>query len=384
MIKLKQYPKGGSENSKETFMNDSHLMNFLTKEDLTMKRVLVLMLGGLLIFSLTSFAGEYHRGSSLSCYQCHTMHFSQSHAFGYSHETYPGYLGAAGPYNGLLKGPVNDLCLSCHNGGDVIDVYGVSEVNPTVNREAGALNRLGDGNENNGHTLDALSEAPGSVPAWSDANGLNCADCHNPHGSIGRNINNYPDSTKGQWRNLKTNPGNATLRFLNYDKTGETVYPNPARDIHWSAASVHAADAYETDAVNFFEPSQTESRFGAWCQGCHTNFHGNSTDPNMANGDGWLRHPTADANIGGSRLTQFANHLYRPQVMSSTGDWGTQGTAWSNPPADLTPSCFTCHKGHGNGNAFGLMYMTGDAARSENGDGTRITATCSVCHTQGN
>jgi hypothetical protein len=69
--------------------------------------------------------------------------------------------------------------------------------------------------------------------------------------------------------------------------------------------------------------------------------------------------------------------------MSPTGAWGIQGdTAWV-APADLTPTCVTCHKAHGNGNAFGVVYMTGNAPRSESGDGTRTTNLCKVCHVQG-
>ncbi len=84
----------------------------------------------------TAFAGEYHQGSSLSCYQCHTMHYSQQHLFGYSHEDEI-TLGPDGPYNYLLRDEINDLCLSCHDGGDVVDVYGASDVFVVTNRQGG-------------------------------------------------------------------------------------------------------------------------------------------------------------------------------------------------------------------------------------------------------
>ncbi len=97
--------------------------------------------------------------------------------------------------------------------------------------------------------------------------------------------------------------------------------------------------------IDFYEPVANESRYGAWCQGCHTDFHGNSADPDMHNAEGWIRHPAAEANIGGmgghgySSASDFGSHAYRPQVMSPTGDWGTQGdstwTAPDRPYADL-------------------------------------------------
>ncbi len=347
-----------------------------------MKKIFALTLAMVFVFAMTAFAGEYHMGSSLSCYQCHSMHYSQQHMFGYAHEDSIPFLGPDGPYNKLLRSDVNDLCLSCHDGGDVIDVYGVSEVNATVNREGGFLSRVGDGNENHGHTLGATSTAPGSLPAWSpdQTEGLTCVNCHSAHGSAG---SGNPDQVKGQWRNLTRNPGNGTNRYVNYEKSSEPV--NTTRDIKWRSSSAHDAGAYETDNVDFYEPVSSESRYGAWCQGCHTNFHGNSSSDNMANADGWIRHPTADVNLGTSGATDFASHAYRPQVMSPTGNWGTQGDSTWTPPTDLTPTCVTCHKGHGNGNAFGLVYMDGRHPRTENGDAvsTKITATCKICHSQG-
>ncbi|MGE5692541.1 MAG: cytochrome c3 family protein, partial [Candidatus Zixiibacteriota bacterium] len=137
------------------------------------------------------------------------------------------------------------------------------------------------------------------------------------------------------------------------------------------------------------------SAYGAWCQGCHTNFHGTSTDANMRDagypdaGHGWYRHPTADINIGQqsshghTSLTQFRNNLYRTQVMTNGDDWGVQGVAWAAAPTDLTPSCFSCHKSHGNKNAFGLIYAKGTATLGEEGDGSDARNLCRECHVQG-
>jgi Doubled CXXCH motif (Paired_CXXCH_1) len=103
---------------------------------------------------------------------------------------------------------------------------------------------------------------------------------------------------------------------------------------------------------------------------------------------GWeefKRHPASTVNIGAlggghSNLPRFVSKANQVQVMSPTGQFPgsyTEGT--------LSPSCFSCHKGHGNQNAFGLIYMVGTGAVSEEGDatGTQSRNTCRQCHTQG-
>jgi hypothetical protein len=105
-------------------------------------------------------------------------------------------------------------------------------------------------------------------------------------------------------------------------------------------------------------------------------------------GQEWYRHPTADINIGTiggghSSLSRFKGNLYRTKVMTNSDDWGTQGTAITNAVTDYTPSCMSCHKGHGNQNAFGLIFATGAVAVNENGDGTNYRQLCGQCHGQG-
>jgi hypothetical protein len=68
-----------------------------------------------------------------------------------------------------------------------------------------------------------------------------------------------------------------------------------------------------------------------------------------------------------------ANHLW-------TGDATLDKT--------ITPSCFSCHKGHGNDNPFGLIFMGGATATAvtpatENGDGGNFRSMCHQCHAQG-
>ena len=71
---------------------------------------------------------------------------------------------------------------------------------------------------------------------------------------------------------------------------------------------------------------------------------------------------------------------YRVKVMDSQGLWN--GTTADNT---VTPSCFSCHKAHGNRNAFGLIFINGGVATAptEDGNGGVYKDLCRQCHTQG-
>ena len=133
----------------------------------------------------TAVAGDYHKNGTLLCSQCHVMHFSQSHGYQPNGSGFFLPPQGAAPHHYLLRDEVNNLCLACHdNNGFAPDVLGSNNLGngPTDIREAGYLNRLGlpgaDGMEFTGHTLDSTSTAPGSNPAWSNPDGLNCINCH--------------------------------------------------------------------------------------------------------------------------------------------------------------------------------------------------------------
>jgi hypothetical protein len=149
-------------------------------------------------------------------------------------------------------------------------------------------------------------------------------------------------------------------------------------------------DHYDIGNVDFNEPKSDSSYYGQYCKTCHTNFHGKSTDANMTVGGAgadWMRHPTADVNIGAASSSGlYKSRLHRVKVMSSTGNWGTQGVAFgTGMPADLTPSCFSCHKGHGNQRAFGLIYPDSACTQpiGEEGAGVQYRDLCKNCHSRG-
>jgi len=336
----------------------------------SMKRFAIVVAGCLLAFATTAAAGDYHVGGNLVCSDCHVAHYSQSH--NYSGSLFPFVpLGAGGPFEHLLRNEVNELCLTCHDGQAFApDVFGASGFN--TNRLAGGLNAAAGHRANDtgyddtdGHTLWSTAVAPGGTFSHTGV-GLECTDCHAQHGSA------------TQYRNL-LNRGNFTGKNLTYQPGGAN---NLSKDIYERSTA-----AYNFADVDYNEPTTTASAYAAWCQSCHTNFHGATGGPEVGGmsggGEGWVRHPQADVNIGQnatyiSSLSQFNGHTNRVKVMDSQGLWN--GTAADNT---VTPSCFSCHKSHGNQNGFGLVFMKGTGAVTEEGDGGQLRDLCRQCHTEG-
>jgi len=348
-----------------------------------MRKVLIGVAACVLIAAVPVMAGDYHYKTTLNCAECHVMHASQSHGNSPNGGGIFTTLGAEKPYDYLLRNEVNELCLTCHDNQtfapDVLGANGGTA--PTNGRQAGALNM---GNQApyydaDGHTLGSTDIAPGGT--FSNSNGLECIDCHAAHGRGTTPVSN-------PYRNVRvTNTVDNSAWSMSY----AVGVADPTKDVYEGNSS--GANHYNIGNINFYERSQDSSTYGQVCMGCHNDFHGNASSPNMRNqlgpaGTEWLRHPTAGADIGAtgsghSSLTTFKNKLYRPQVMSASGDWGTQGVAWAAAPTTLTPSCFSCHKAHGNKRAYGLVYPTGNAPIDEEGDGTLYKDLCKACHTQG-
>ena len=334
----------------------------------------------------TAAAGDYHKDGTLLCAQCHVMHYSQEHGYqpdgGGFFNLPPG-----GPHGYLLRDEVNNLCLACHDqSGFAPDVLGATNGgnSPTDVRLGGYLNRLGlEGLEPTGHTLDSLATAPGSDPPWKpeDDNGagkgLNCTNCHHQHGFAGGGNNAY--------RNLRMDPGNHGFlgALVTYNDT--SIGTN---DLTKDVFERQKAE-YDESVVDWNEPDNTQSAIGNWCGGCHTDFHGTPGDPNTVGGelDGtayehFIRHPVAGVDIGAiggghSSLGVYNSHTNKVKVMSEVGVWDPAGS-------DVTPTCISCHKAHGNGNAFGLIYRSGTGTLTENGDtnGVQYEHLCGQCHVQ--
>lgn len=328
----------------------------------------------------SAHAGDFHSGASLVCTDCHAAHASQAHTYSGSGTLFPP-VSTSGPFPNLLREEETKMCLACHDGQAFApDVFGASATN--TRRQAGGLNAKTGTIPNDvgyeeidGHTLHSTDMPPGGTGSAyvPGANGLVCTSCHAQHGSTA-------------YRNL-LNRGLFAGDTLTYATTTNDL----TKDVY--ERSPHAYS--ETD-VDFNEPVTNSSKYGQWCQNCHVDFHGSGGSANMggqsggvtsANTTPWKRHPTADVNIGSSgasatyisSLTRFNGLTNRVKVMDSQGLWN--GTTADNT---VTPSCMSCHKAHGNRNAFGLIFMTGTGATvTEDGDGGAYKDLCRQCHTQG-
>jgi hypothetical protein len=353
-----------------------------------MKRIVLLLAACLVSLPVVAFAGDYHVGATLPCYDCHTMHYSKAHDYssdvaGFGTTT----LAAGGPFDYLLRQPGNDLCLACHNNQPwAPDVFGqntgaaIARMGGALNAAPGHLANDAGYDEGDGHSLWSTAVAPGGTWTAPGTEGLECVHCHAQHGIA------------TQYRNL-LNRGTFTGKALTYAKVTNDL----TKDVF-----VRAPLYMDVSAVDFNEPNVRQSAYGNWCKSCHVDFHGQGGDANMggqqANNDStnavpWKRHPTADVNIGSvtgtfvSSLAQYNAHpaTNRVKVLDSQGLWGTGGAS----PNTVTPSCMSCHKGHGNKNSYGLIWMGGVGPVTEEGDdaatlpdGSKYIALCRQCHSQ--
>jgi len=340
--------------------------------------VLVAMaLGGL---TTAALAGDFHRGTTLFCQQCHVAHGSQQHGYSTGGTVFPDVVD--GPHHYLLRQEPNELCLACHNENssypDVLGNNGGSSGGGSFLRQAGALNTdhagyttAPDGYDLiDGHTLWSTDMPPGNDGTYTPpAAGLECVSCHAQHGT-------------SAYRNL-LNRGSFTGKEITYAVGGNDL----TMDV-WE----HSARGYSEGDVDFNEPDATQSKYALWCGTCHTDFHGTGANANMGQHAGdhstaddyWVRHPVQDVDLGHTgtpsyvaSLSQYQGRTNKVKMMSTSGDW-TGGNG------DLTPSCMSCHKGHGNKNAFGLIWMASTGTRSEQGvDGAVYKDLCRQCHSQG-
>ena len=385
------------------------------------------LITGLTIVALTLwasmvFAGDFHVGSTLVCSDCHTMHYSLTHDYsggtsptttseGAGQSIWLGSNTTGGNGNQkLLKAADNELCLQCHHGKSFApDVLGANS-NGYV-REAGGLNQTGvtegDGYYNYmGHTLGATTLPPGGTGNFTPdpTAGLRCIDCHSQHGSA------------TQFRNLQSHVG--SVSGLNFTYAVGTNNLNSADVFELVGAGSAMASHYGVGNVSYNRPAVTVNNTGSnvsnWCKACHTDFHGAVGDTSTIGGSitagGFNRHPAGGVNIGAvgaslgatyySNMKEFVNGassgVLTPaktnfaKVMDPTGGntMNADGT-WVTAPNtanQYTPNCLTCHKAHGNKNAFGLIEMENTGAITEEGTangGEAAKNLCKQCHIQG-
>jgi hypothetical protein len=346
----------------------------------TLALLLFATLGLLALFPWAGLTGEYHFGGSLNCYDCHSIHYSQQHGDADANPpAVPPTPG--GPFGFLLRaGGINGLCLSCHDGQSFApDVLG-NHANGYV-RQAGALNNLSGAapyEDWKGHTLDITTTPPGGSSIIT----ITCTNCHGAHGT-----SNY--------RNITAASGLTYTKDQPYASRTKTV------DLwlkQWVMGDL--AGNYAYDSVRFNERNTLDSAYAIVCTGCHPTFHGPvggiNIGGNISTG-AFVRHPNSQVNIGEmggghSSIAQYNAGLYRVHVMSNsdTDYLANPGSGTLTVADGLTPSCFSCHKAHGNQNPFGLIFLARDSSTvTEEGTpevstGIGLRDLCGQCHVQGN
>jgi predicted CXXCH cytochrome family protein len=298
-------------------------------------RLMVLLITGVfllvgLIFPGAVITGDWHYGGKLACSDCHTVHDSGGNI--------PlRYDGVAAPAPSMLRAATPmALCVYCHDGsrGDAPDV--IAPVTYVPDPAGGFFANTGGTGSFKAHDLamQPAVTAPGGTATFS----LTCISCHDPH-------------------------GNANYRNLRVDPTGTGGAP---------AVTVVAKQKVTANGSNpsaVYIPSNVTYKSGMsqWCGSCHTNFLGKSMDKEGV-GSPWLRHPS-DVTISTAKNVDKARWsgtiTNRVPVQSPNDD--------TIPSADDQVFCLSCHKAHGSGNPFALIYS----------DGSTLSSTCQQCHSQG-
>lgn len=368
-----------------------------------MKKILF----GLAIMSYAgvAFAGEYHSGAQLVCSDCHTMHDSRSHSFNSFSDQFVGGLGtrdfatqpSVGHHYLLVQSTVEGTCLACHNGQTFApDVFAAATAQTTTvtgglttpdKRSAGAIDEAGatiDGyTEDMGHSMGAKVLPPGynNTDVWTGATaeGFHCADCHTPHGN-------------GAYRNLVNKYSRlASPATTLVAPTPPTYAKATAQDLTKDVTILATANSYDTDKVAFGNAvAGTPSKLNQLCAWCHGNFHGAGTvDANSV----VIRHPT-DATLSsaahGAAVADGPQFTVVRPIRSATDAAGFVTNA--------EVACVSCHKAHGNGRGFALVYpnfvdalisgtsgtFTADVNLENGSDATvGVRSLCVSCHGMG-
>jgi len=407
-----------------------------------MKR-LILALAILMLAAVPLFAGEWHTGQSNLCADCHTMHNSMSHTWSGVGAVTVGtpspdgnWVGAVGPAgNYLLKAAnPNTLCLSCHDGQSFApDVLGANSANGATNRSAGYLNELGDANVHTGHTLDSTAAAPGGSWTGNSVDGLECIHCHTQHGRAGVYRNLGPRTGPAKVPTYAMNGKIPAGIELNGGVGAPTTLATAISDtIQMTTTSTDEVDIfidspgyvpnsgnafsalYETANIKYLKRatlvSGIENGSGTQCAYCHGSFHGAIDSANIG-GEAVLgtdglpiagqfekfnRHPVGGVimgQLGGGHSSSIASRYGNAATTARIKTYANDQTTF----LDAAPGCISCHKGHGNGQPFGLIFAKRtDPAITEEGTfaanptptGAQTAefqrALCGQCHGQGN
>lgn len=319
------------------------------------------------------FTPGFHNGDDLVCSDCHIMHASMQHDYGYDDPySYPYTVDP--PANHLLKAPdALSLCLNCHQDyAGIPDVIG-PDVNGGLLRGAGEMDLPGVINDN-GHNI---ASDPGELCTRCHFGGefhtaaVECIDCHAPHGT-------------GYYRNLQwaSDPGAEPPIVAFVNPAAGDLEKYQAANIKYGAPGDQPGQATWREVTNI-------------CIDCHhtvvdaSSNGGRYTNPELD--EHWNRHPGNNTEWGAYRpISGLPGDPY--YSADSTNWYDGQGSEFSIGRLpfivveahdyasasvvayDNEVFCLSCHSAHGSTNAFGLRW---DPAQS---DIPIQTAGCRQCH----
>lgn len=264
-------------------------------------------------------AGRWHRGDTLICSDCHTMHNSSRGQPMRYDEAVP-----AAPLL-LRSATTTSLCLSCHGGQNASapKVSGSTLGDPPA---GGFPADLADP-DHLAHNLDGLTVTP---PAGDTPVQMTCTACHDPHGSA-----NY--------RNLRPSPS-GTGRAASVPVIGVQKPATGGPEQVYTRANVVYVSGLST-----------------WCLDCHDTYEAQSSHP-------W------DRPIYGSWATDYAwwsTGTFNPRAPVQSPLYVATDTAPAVPSQDDEVFCLSCHKAHGS-----TLYK----ATLDFGDSSDPTSLCNQCH----
>ncbi len=289
---------------------------------------------------------QHGGGMTSSCATCHTMHNSQGNQ--------PmRYDLVSTPSAKLIRAEtVNGLCVYCHGEGASQSPDVTSPVSTLLDPAAGSF-ASSSGESSTGHDLGVSGAVPGG--GMEDMT-LSCISCHDSHGN-------------GEYRNLEPEPGvepeEQTVALLSEEAMGlgsmgsapgsQGAGMGVSVTVDQVAGSGGSLEKYESSNVVYIQG------MSQWCCQCHSDYcQADAGAMGRA-----FRHP-ANGSVTGEAASMFSNSTAQ-QTVRVEDPTGVGGSG-----AEARIFCLTCHKAHGSGNPYGLIYA----------DGERLLSTCQQCHNQ--